>query len=53
MTLLARRAVVASDDSKVTQSHPLFRSFIKASLERREAKKVEAARARAGAVRQG
>jgi CTP synthase len=34
--------------SKPTQSHPLFRSFIKASLERREAKKkVEPGRPRA------
>jgi CTP synthase len=34
--------------SKPTQSHPLFRSFVKSSLERREArKKAEAARARA------
>lgn len=34
--------------SKPTQSHPLFRSFVKASLERRESrKKAEAARARA------
>jgi CTP synthase len=33
--------------SKPTQAHPLFRSFVKASLERREAKKkAEAARAR-------
>ncbi len=41
--------------SKPTQSHPLFRSFVKASLERREAKKVEAARGRptTAAVRQG
>jgi CTP synthase len=34
--------------SKPTQSHPLFRSFVKASLDRREGKKkAEAARARA------
>jgi CTP synthase len=33
--------------SKPTQAHPLFRAFVKASLERREArKKAEAARAR-------
>jgi CTP synthase len=36
--------------SKPTQSHPLFRSFVKASLERREArKKAEASRVRATA----
>src|SRR5262245_13567004 len=36
--------------SKPTQSHPLFRSFIKASLERREAKKKgEGGRPRAAA----
>jgi CTP synthase len=33
--------------SKPTQSHPLFRSFVQASLERREAKKAELTRARA------
>jgi CTP synthase len=37
--------------SKPTQAHPLFRSFVKASLDRREAKKkAEAARARAAAA---
>jgi CTP synthase len=37
--------------SKPTQAHPLFRSFVRASLERREAKKkAEAARARAAAA---
>jgi CTP synthase len=35
--------------SKPTQSHPLFRSFVKASLERREAKKKAEGRARASA----
>src|ERR1700747_2535574 len=33
--------------SKPTRAHPLFRGFVQAGLERREAKKVEAARARA------
>jgi CTP synthase len=37
--------------SKPTQSHPLFRSFVKASLDRREAKKkADGARGRAAAV---
>jgi CTP synthase len=37
--------------SKPTQSHPLFRSFIKASLDRREAKKkADSVRGRAAAV---
>jgi CTP synthase len=37
--------------SKPTQSHPLFRSFIQASLDRREAKKkADGARSRAAAV---
>ena len=37
--------------SKPTQAHPLFRSFVKASLDRRESKKkAEAARARATAA---
>jgi CTP synthase len=37
--------------SKPTQAHPLFRSFVRAGLERREAKKkAEAARARAAAA---
>jgi CTP synthase len=41
--------------SKPTQSHPLFRSFIKASLERREGKKGDTPRARLSpaAARQG
>ncbi|HXG10997.1 MAG TPA: CTP synthase [Gemmataceae bacterium] len=36
--------------SKPTAAHPLFRSFVKASLARREQKKAEAARARGTAV---
>jgi CTP synthase len=36
--------------SKPTQAHPLFRSFVKASLERREAKKKAEAAARARAA---
>src|SRR2546421_2145483 len=38
--------------SKPTQCHPLFRAFVRASLERREArKKAEAGRARGMALR--
>jgi CTP synthase len=37
--------------SKPTQAHPLFRNFVKASLERREKKNVENTKQRAAAVR--
>jgi CTP synthase len=36
--------------SKPTQAHPLFRTFIQASLARREGKKIEAVRTRAAAA---
>jgi CTP synthase len=39
--------------SKPTQPHALFKSFVKASLERREARKAENARARAVAAARG
>jgi CTP synthase len=39
--------------SKPTQPQPLFRAFVKASLDRREARKAENARARAAAVTRG
>ena len=34
--------------SKPTAAHPLFRSFVTASLKRREQKKIDATRTRAG-----
>ena len=37
--------------SKPTQAHPLFRGFVKASLERREKKSAENARLRAAPVK--